>query len=166
MDVLQIFGALGKPRMAKFKSSSSQNRLFLGSKQQKNFGLKNLTGMFLSILLEKCIFYDDSRLFRCFSIVWWCFIFLKLPIVLRKSLHSFQCPWDFNGLSKNYQKFSEVSKFSRLGWGRVILFEILNWAWKRLHGSGLICLSTFSAYSRSKWGHQNVFCFVGFLQNS
>ncbi len=40
---------------------------------------------------------------------------MKLLIVFRKSLHSFQCPWDFNGLSKNYRKLSKVSKCFRLG---------------------------------------------------
>ena len=43
------------------------------------------------------------------------FHFLKLWKVLQKFLQSFQCPWDFNCLSKNYWKFSKVLKFSRLG---------------------------------------------------
>ena len=48
--------------------------------------------------------------FGVFSLVRWFFIFAK---VFQKSVHSFQCPWNFNGLSKNYRKFSKVSKISR-----------------------------------------------------
>ena len=41
LDVLQFFGVPEKPRMTEFKSSSSQNRLFLGSKQQRKLKFGN-----------------------------------------------------------------------------------------------------------------------------
>ncbi len=77
---------------------------------------KSSSPVFFLILLEKCICYDVSRLLLClfYSLVFYCF--LKLSRVFRKSLHSFQYPWDFNGLSKNYRKFSIVSKFWKFFW--------------------------------------------------
>ena len=72
--------------------------------------------VFPSFLLAKCICYDIYRLFRCFfySLVMFHF-FLKLSIVFRKSLHSFQCPWDFNGQSFRFQSFQKFRKIFSTG---------------------------------------------------